>query len=183
MFTELKARNIQADSILPNQNYSTHEEEQVSSFAFCMDLAQARGIINDFGGHLQPIEKSTKLASHATRDLVMPQVKKCLERLLKKIEFEKFMAQGCLYTQRCWTEEDWNNRWEVFLFENEESTDLQNFHPWCLTERELNEAASMPQNSSRNNSNRYRQNGRGQKRHYNGGGSYGQDYKRRRRHY
>jgi len=88
VFTELKARNIQADSILPNQNYSAHEEEQVKSFAFCMDLAQARGILKDFGGHLSPIEKSTKLASHATRDLVMPQVKKCLERLLRKIEFE-----------------------------------------------------------------------------------------------
>merc|ERR1712062_642125 len=93
--------------------------------------------------------------------------------LLKKIEFERFMSQGCMYEQRCWTEEDFKNRWEVYLFENEESTNLKDFHPWCLTEEEMNKMAQIPGENRYSRQLRYRRQennrgrrGRGQKRGY-----------------
>jgi len=141
VFSECKAKNLCIESSLPPDSYDYSEEHQVKSFAFCMDLKQAKAIHKQ--EYFIPIKRKTKLCSHMERPVTLQQITKCMKRMKNVLALRKLMKEGCQYkSSKRFTNQAFQIRWKKF---NQNRNIRANFEPWAiLTTEEKKKLQKIP---------------------------------------
>jgi len=142
VYTELKAKGVKVTTTLPCRKFDETIEHQIDSFAFCMDMQQARAIGND--DYFVPIPnspfkmKSAKVETLVSRD----QVKRALRRMQINIAEELVMNNGCQYRKDRWKLDETKLRWAEF---RKRAPTLGKFKPWKdLTQSDMKQARIIP---------------------------------------